>query len=77
MVTVRLEPWTIQNLEGCLAFLTPQLLNLLEQQGTMTITLERQQRKIISWVFHRQGASIKNFKKPRISSDKESTPGET
>jgi integrase len=29
----------------------------------MTINIERQQCKIIPWVFHRQGGPIKNFRK--------------
>jgi integrase len=60
---VRLEPGSPKN-RGCRTIcLTPELLNLLEQQRALTIALERQQRKIIPWVFHRQGASIKNFRK--------------
>jgi hypothetical protein len=62
--TVRLEPGTTKNREGRTLFLTPELLNLLDHQWAMTITLERHQRKIIPWVFHRQGAPIKNFRKP-------------
>jgi integrase len=60
---VRLEPGTTKNREGRTIFLTPELLALLQEQRAKTTALERQQRRIIPWVFHRQGTSIQSFRK--------------
>ncbi len=61
--TVRLEPGTTKNREGRTIFLTPELLTLLQEQRAKTTALERQQHRIIPWVFHRQGTLIQSFRK--------------
>jgi integrase len=75
--SVRLNPGRTKNQEGRTIFLTPELLNLLAHQWSMTIVLERQQRKIVPWVFHRQGIPIKNFRKAwRCACEKAGEPGQ-
>jgi integrase len=60
--TVRLEPGTTKNRQGRAIFLTPELRALLEEQWGKTTAQERQQARIIPWVFHRNGEPIRSFK---------------
>ena len=62
--TVRLEPNTTKNNEGCeFPFSTfPALLDLLEEQREVTREVERRHGMIVPWVFHNEGASIKSYR---------------
>ena len=63
--TVRLEPGTTKNDEGrTFPFGTfPALEALLRHQWERTEALEKATARIIPWVFHRDGAPIRSFKK--------------
>jgi integrase len=62
---VRLEPGTTKNSEGReFPFSAlPQLEALLRRQRELTTALEREQGRVIPWVFHNQGEPIKHFAK--------------
>jgi len=60
--TVRLEPGTTKNREGRTIVLTQELHALLRDQRAKTLALERQQRRILPWVSHRNGERIKDFR---------------
>jgi integrase len=61
--TVRLEPGTTKNDEGrTFPFAAlPRLADLLRSQREHTSGLEREQGRLIPWVFHRRGKPIKSF----------------
>jgi integrase len=62
---VRLEVGSTKNLDGreFPFFALPQLETLLRQQRQITSALEREQDRVIPWVFHNDGEPIKNFAK--------------
>ena len=62
---VRLEPGTTKNSEGrVLSFVGYRLLDrLLRVQRQRTDTIERTTGQIIRWVFHREGAPIRSFRR--------------
>ena len=61
--TVRLEPGTTKNDEGrTFPFgALPRLAELLRSQREHTSALEREQERLIPWVFHRNGKPIRSF----------------
>lgn len=62
--TVRLEPGTTKNDDGR-SFPFAKFLDLadtIQQQRDYTSAVERQKSVIIPWVFHRNGAPIKDFR---------------
>jgi len=62
--TVRLEPGTTKNDEGrTFPFATfPALATLLERQRERTVAIEKATERIITWVFHRDGKPIRDFR---------------
>jgi len=60
--TIRLEPGTTKNREGRLFVMTPELRALLEEQRAYTDRVQREQGRIIPWVFHRVGEQIKSLR---------------
>jgi integrase len=60
--TVRLEPGTTKNSEGRTFYMTPELRAALEEQRVRTETLQRRRRRVIPWVFHRNGKPIKSIR---------------
>jgi integrase len=60
---LRLEPGETKNGEGRMYPLTPRLRAVLEHQRDRTRALERTRGQIIPWVFHRDGAPIKTFRR--------------
>ncbi len=61
--TVRLDPGTTKNGEGRVFRMTSELRALLEAQRELTDRLQREQGRIIPWVFHRSGEPIRTFKR--------------
>ncbi len=61
--TVRLEPGTTKNREGRTFIMTPMVRATLEQQRAHTEALQREQGRIIPWVFHREGEPIRGFRR--------------
>ena len=61
--TVRLEPGTTKNDEGrTFPFAAlPRLEEWLRAQREHTSTLEREQGRLIPWVFHRNGKQVRSF----------------
>jgi integrase len=59
--SARLDPGTTKNNAGRVAYLSPHLLSTLQDQETVTRTLERKNELIIPWVFHRKGRRILRF----------------
>jgi integrase len=61
---VRLEPGSTKNAEGRMfSFVGYRPLDrLLRHQRERTDTIERATGQIIRWVFHREGAAIRNFR---------------
>jgi integrase len=61
---VRLEPGTTKNGEGRIFpfSVLPELVAMLERQRSRTRALEITTHQTIPWVFHRQGARIKDFR---------------
>ena len=61
--TVRLEPGTTKNDEGrTFPFAAlPRLNELLHAQREHTSALEREQGRLIPWVFHRSGKQVRSF----------------
>ena len=62
---VRLEVGTTKNSDGREFPFTalPQLETLLRRQRELTTALEREQGRVIPWVFHHQGEPIRDFAK--------------
>jgi integrase len=62
---LRLEPGTTKNEEGrTFPFRAhPRLGALLTAQNEKTVTLQREQGRIIPWVFHRDGEPLGDFKR--------------
>jgi integrase len=62
---VRLEPGTTKNDEGRVFPISvlPRLAEVLIGQKRRTEAMERETRRIISWVFHREGNKIRDFRK--------------
>ncbi len=60
---VRLEPGTTKNREARTFPMFPELRSLLEAQRAYTDRIQREQGRIIPWVFHRQGTPIRSFRK--------------
>ena len=61
---IRLEPGTTNNDEGR-AFpisVLPRLAEVLTEQKRRTEAIEKSTRRMIPWVFHRQGHRIKDFR---------------
>ncbi len=61
---IRLEPGTTKNNEGRVFPISvlPRLAEVLIRQKRRTEAMERSTRRIIPWVFHRQGNRIKQFR---------------
>lgn len=59
---IRLEPGTTKNRDGrVLPFRAlPELAEVIDGQRAETKRQERQQRRVIPWVFHRDGESLRN-----------------
>jgi site-specific recombinase XerD len=60
---LRLEPGETKNREGRNFPLTPRLREVLKAQIEHTEALSRAEGKIISWLFHREGKPIKDFRR--------------
>jgi integrase len=62
---IRLEPGTTKTDEGRTFFFSalPELENLIRAQRERTNMLQKEQGRIIPWVFHRKGERILDFKK--------------
>ena len=60
---VVLEPGTTKNEEGRVFPFTQQLRALLEEQRESTQALQREQGRVIPWVFHRDGKKIGDYRK--------------
>jgi integrase len=60
---LRLDPGETKNREGRMFPLTPELRAVLEAQRTLTHALERQQGRVIPWVFHRAGVPIRALRR--------------
>ena len=58
---VRLEPGVSKAGEGREVYLTPEMVSLFRGQKDETVRLEREQNRIIPWVFHRNGKPIRSF----------------
>jgi integrase len=58
---LRLEPGETKNREGLMFPLIPQLRTVLEAQKALTAALEREQARIIPFLFHRRGKPIRHF----------------
>ncbi len=58
---VRLEPGVSKAGEGREVYLTPEMVSLVRLQRDETTRLEREQNRIILWVFHRGGKPIRSF----------------
>jgi integrase len=61
--TVRLEPGTTKNGDGRTVYMTPELRACLEGQRAATDTVQREQSRVVPYVFHRGGEAIKTFRK--------------
>jgi integrase len=61
---LRLDPGETKNGEGRMFPLTPELRAVLEAQRAHTHALERQQGRVIPWVFHRDGVPIRSLRRP-------------
>jgi integrase len=62
--TVRLEPGTTKNDEGRVFPFgaLPALASVLKRQRALTKLVEREQGRVVQWVFHRRGDPIKSFR---------------
>jgi integrase len=60
---VTLDPGTTKNDEGRVFPFTRELRALLENQERYTSELQREEGKVIPWVFHRKGKPIGDFRK--------------
>ena len=61
--TVRLDPGTTKNREGRLFPMTAELRELLEARRVITDAMQKEQGRIIPWVFHRDGEEIRGFRR--------------
>ncbi len=59
---VRLEPGTTKNREGRTFAMTAELRACLEAQRALTESTQKTTHQVIPWVFHRNGAPIKDFR---------------
>ena len=64
---LRLEPGETKNDDGRMFPLTPDLRAVLLRQRELTENLQREQGRIIPWVFHREGRPIKSFRRAWIT----------
>lgn len=60
---LRLDPGETKNGQGRMFPLTPELRSILEAQVAETRRLEREQGRIIPWLFHRNGQPIRSYRK--------------
>jgi integrase len=62
--SVRLDPGITKNDKGRAFPFTkfPELAEIIQRQRKYTSAVEREKRTIIPWVFHRNGAPIKDFR---------------
>jgi integrase len=60
---VRLEPGLSKGGEGREVYLTGDLVAIFRAQREYTTRLERNQERIIPWVFHRKGKLVRSFDK--------------
>jgi len=58
---VRLEPGVSKAGEGREVYLTPEMLSVFRAIRDLTARLERDQERIVPWVFHRNGKPVRNF----------------
>jgi integrase len=59
--SVRLDPGSTKNGEGRVAYLSRELLTVLQAQHAASRKLEREHGIVIPWVFHRKGRRILRF----------------
>jgi len=59
--TVRLDPGTTKNKQGRLVYLPPEALDVLRKWRAATTSIEREQSRIITRVFHRAGKPIGGY----------------
>ena len=59
--TVRLDPGTTKNRQGRVVYLPPEALEALRVWREKTATVEREQSRIITRVFHHHGEPIRDF----------------
>lgn len=64
---LRLEPGETKNGDGRMFPLTPELRSVLERQRELTDAIQREEERIIPWVFHREGKPIKSFRRAWIT----------
>lgn len=64
---VRLDPGTTKNKQGRVFPFTDTLRAALEAQLQATLRVERSQGKVVPWVFHRGGVTIRQFRRSWIS----------
>lgn len=67
---VRLEPGVAKNKKGINFHFTNELREVLHYQRAITDLLERQEGMVIPWVFHRNGKTIKYFRRSWLSACK-------
>jgi integrase len=60
---LRLEPGEGKTAEPRMFPLTPELREVLERQRAYTDTVERERRRVVPWVFHRNGKPIRSLQK--------------
>ena len=58
---VRLEPGVSKAGEGRQVYLTAEMLSAFRMQRELTAKLERDEGRIIPWVFHRNGKPVRSF----------------
>jgi integrase len=59
---VRLKVGTDKNKKGREAYFPDELFDVIQRQCIDTSALERHQQRVIPWVFHRNGESMKDFR---------------
>ena len=64
---LRLEPGETKNKKGRIFPLTPHLRQVLERQLERSRQVEQATCQIIPWLFHRQGKSIKSFRRAWVT----------
>jgi integrase len=60
---LRLEPGETKNREGRMFPLTPELREVLHRQVARNEAIQRDTGQIIPWLFHRNGAPIRSFRR--------------